>query len=247
VSKELTLLLTYAPLTESLVLDAEVASKKVAPAVVTVFGIQKITKPSKNADGDSNALPISAEDVIVQTSLTTGTGFFISADGFIITNKHVVANEKARYSVVLNDGSEKRASVVYRDPEHDIAILKVRGADFPAVELGDSSDIRKGLDILDIGNPYSRNEELLSFGSVTGVNKSVSAFNASTDSEESLTGLIEINAQLYPGDSGGPLFDYNGKVIGVNVAAAKNLDNIGYSIPINTVKQILIQEGLSNF
>ena len=219
-------------------LEASEAVSKVLPSVVTIFGLHKVTEPiSTSSNGESSL----TSKYVVKTSVTTGTGFFVTSNGYIITNKHVVSGKKGRYSVVLPDGSERIAQVVYRDPENDIAVLKIKGQNYQAVEFGNTLDLKVGSAVLDIGNPHSRDKDLVSFGSVTGLDKDVVAFDAANNSEEALTDVIQINTKLYPGDSGGPLFDYDGKVIGMNVAAAKNVENVGFSIPVEKVQEALNQ------
>ena len=101
--------------------------------------------------------------------------------------------------------------------------------------------MKVGQQVLDIGNPYSRSEGVVTFGSITGLNKTVTAYDSNNESESLLREVIQINNQLYPGDSGGPLFDLEGKVIGINVAAAKNSGNMGFSIPIEKAHEMLVE------
>jgi serine protease Do len=202
------------------------AVDKVKPAVVSIYGAESTPTIS---------------DFAYYTKVDAGTGFFVSSDGYIITNKHVVASETANYTVVLSNGKKKIGHVVYRDPDNDIAVVKIVGKDYPVLNIGDSSKLKVGQDILGIGNAYGKYKDTVSTGEVSGLHKVV---YTEGDQDEVLDNVIQTNAQLYPGDSGGPLFDLNGNVVGVNVAIAAEKDNVSFSIPINDVMHVIhaIQE-----
>lgn len=170
----------------------------------------------------------------------SGSGFFVSSDGLIVTNKHVVADERAEYTVITKDGTEYGAKVLARDPSNDIAIIKIEGQDFPAVTLGDSDKIRVGETIIAIGNPLGEFENSVSRGIISGLKRNLEAGSGRGDSEH-LSDIIQVDAAINPGNSGGPLFNLSGEVVGVNVAMAAGAQSIGFSLPINQVKRIVEQ------
>lgn len=166
-----------------------------------------------------------------------GSGFLINSEGHIITNKHVVADEEADYTVLMNDESRHEAEVLARDPVNDIAILKIAGNDWPHLELADSSTIRVGQTVIAIGNALGEFRNTVSTGVISGLSRSIVAGGAGTGAEQ-LTGVIQTDASINPGNSGGPLMNLAGQVIGVNTAIVQGAQNIGFAIPINDVKNI---------
>jgi serine protease Do len=173
-----------------------------------------------------------------QQDVGAGSGFLISADGLIITNKHVVAQASADYTVFLNDGSKHTAKVIAKDPSNAIAILKIDGKDLPFLEFGSSTDVQIGQTVIAIGNPLGQFRNTVSKGVISGLSRSITAGDASGSSEQ-LTGVIQTDAAINPGNSGGPLIDLNGRVIGVNVAVAEGSQSIGFALPANGVKSVV--------
>lgn len=167
-----------------------------------------------------------------------GSGFLVSQDGMIITNKHVVSDETAEYTVFTNDGKKYDAKVIARDPVNDIAVLKVEGGKLPYLELGDSDNLEVGQTVIAIGNALAEFRNTVSVGVVSGLARSVMAGDGSGQMEQ-LEGVIQTDAAINPGNSGGPLLNSSGKVIGVNVAMASGSENIGFSLPINMVKSVV--------
>lgn len=170
----------------------------------------------------------------------SGSGFFVSADGLIVTNKHVVADEQAEYTVIASGEKEYSAKVLARDPNNDIAVLKIEGNDFPALILGDSDQIKVGQAVVAIGNPLGEFANSVTSGIISGLKRNVSAGSRLGDSER-LSGIIQTDAAINPGNSGGPLFGLSGEVVGVNVAVAQGAENIGFALPINSVKRTVEQ------
>ena len=164
-----------------------------------------------------------------------GTGFFISKDGLILTNKHVVEDVEAQYSVILNDGSKLDVKVLARDPIQDIAVLKAEGENFNFISLGDSDAINVGQEVIAIGNVLGEFQNTVSVGVVSGLNRNITA-QGSTSGPENLQGLIQTDAAINPGNSGGPLLDLSGKAIGINTARAQ-ADNVGFALAINLAKK----------
>jgi serine protease Do len=166
-----------------------------------------------------------------------GSGFFISSDGLIVTNRHVVDDEKAEYTVFTNDGKKYEAQVLAKDSAFDVAILKVKGNNFPYLEFGDSSNLKLGQTVIAIGNALGEFRNSVSVGVISGIARSVVAGDTFGRTEQ-LEGVIQTDAAINPGNSGGPLLDIHGKVIGVNVAMQRGAENIGFALPANMVKSI---------
>lgn len=161
-----------------------------------------------------------------------GTGFFISSDGLVLTNRHVVQEQNAEYTILTNNGEKFEAEVIGRDLSQDLAVMRIKdGGDFPTVVLGDSSNIKIGQTVIAIGNSLGEFRNTVSVGVVSGLGRSVSA----TDGRmvEVLENVIQTDAAINMGNSGGPLLNLRGEVIGINTAMAVGAQNIGFSIPIN--------------
>ena len=171
-----------------------------------------------------------------------GTGVIVSKDGYILTNKHVVQGSQA-VSVVTNDGATYRnVKVVGADPLNDIAFLKIDGvSNLKPAELGDSTSVRIGQKVIAIGNALGQYDNTVTSGIISGTGRSVTASADGTDNTqaETLTDLIQIDAAINSGNSGGPLVNITGQVIGVNTALASDANSIGFSIPISAVKGML--------
>lgn len=167
-----------------------------------------------------------------------GTGFFVTEDGLIVTNRHVVEDEKAEYTVLLSDGKKYDAKVLARDEVLDIAIIKVAGSNFEYLDLGDSETISVGQSVIAIGNALAEFQNSVSVGVISGLSRSLVAGDSMGNSEL-LEHVIQTDAAINPGNSGGPLLDLRGNVIGVNVAVVKGSENIGFALPINSVKSII--------
>jgi len=168
-----------------------------------------------------------------------GSGFVISEDGFVLTNKHVVVDPKADYTVVTNDGKKFHAKVVARDPINDVAILKIEGKDLPHIELGESSNLELGQTVVAIGNALGQFQNSVSTGIVSGLSRHITAQAGVDGQQQELRGVIQTDAAINPGNSGGPLVDIEGKAIGINSAVVFGAQNIGFAIPINSAKKAL--------
>lgn len=167
-----------------------------------------------------------------------GTGFFVSTDGHIVTNRHVVADPDAEYVALLQDGSRAVAEVIYRDEAHDLAILKIAGTGYPALELADSSKLLLGQTVLAIGNALGEYNNSVSVGIISGLDRTIEAMNRFGEIE-SLSSVIQTDAAINRGNSGGPLLDLNGNVVGVNVAVEAGANNIAFAIPANELVPII--------
>lgn len=172
-----------------------------------------------------------------KTDSTIGTGFVVSENGVIVTNKHVVS-DPGQYTVITKDGQKYEVEKIYRDPSLDLAIVKIKTSNLKPLELGDSSKIKVGQTVIAIGNALGKLTNTVTTGVVSGLGRNVTAGNL-FEGLESLDNLIQTDAAINPGNSGGPLLSSAGQVIGVNVATTEGAENIGFAIPINSVKQIV--------
>jgi len=164
-----------------------------------------------------------------------GSGFIVSSDGLILTNKHVVLDEKASYTVFTNDGKKYEAKVLARDPSLDLAILKINATGLPVAVLGDSSNLKLGQTAIAIGNALGEFRNTVSVGVISGLARTIVAGGPGI--EETINNVIQTDAAINPGNSGGPLVNLRGEVIGINTAMAKGAENIGFAIPINLAKK----------
>ena len=178
-----------------------------------------------------------------------GSGIIVSNDGYIMTNKHVVADATS-IDVVLSDGTTyDKVSLVGTDPMNDIAYLKIEGANnLAAATLGESSTVRVGQGVIAIGNSLGQYQNTVTDGIISGKGRPVTAGSGNGGSTESLTDLLQTDAAINPGNSGGPLLNHSGQVIGINTAVAANAEGIGFAIPINaakgTLKSVLAGKGV---
>lgn len=167
-----------------------------------------------------------------------GSGFLVSADGMIITNRHVVDQEEAEYTVFLNDGTKHSATVVARDQLNDIAVIKIDANNLPFLTFADSSTLKVGQTAIAIGNSLGELRNTVSTGVVSGLSRSITAGNGRGQSEQ-LNEVIQTDAAINPGNSGGPLLNLSGQVIGVNVAIAQGSQNVGFALPANDIKKVV--------
>jgi serine protease Do len=166
-----------------------------------------------------------------------GSGFIISADGYILTNRHVVSDTSATYSVTLNDGKEYEAKVIGTDLFNDVGVLKIDAKNLPVVKIGDSDNLKVGQSVIAIGNALAQFSNTVTKGVVSGIGRSVTARGGGTS--ENLEGVIQTDAAINPGNSGGPLLNLAGEVVGINTAVSQEGQLIGFAIPINSVKSII--------
>ncbi|MCX6789384.1 MAG: trypsin-like peptidase domain-containing protein [Candidatus Gribaldobacteria bacterium] len=174
-----------------------------------------------------------------------GTGFIVSEDGLILTNKHVVADKDAEYSIITNDGKKYAVKVLARDPFQDLAIIKIEqekiatGSSavipvFPVLKLGDSGDLQIGQTVVAIGNALGEFRNTVSVGVISGLGRTITASGGGIS--ETLEDIIQTDAAINPGNSGGPLLNLRGEVIGINVAMA-SAQSIGFAVLINEAKR----------
>ena len=180
-----------------------------------------------------------------------GTGFIVSKEGLVLTNKHVVLDTEAEYTIFTNDGNRYAAKVLARDPLQDLAVLKIEqektldgeGAfslkSFPTVQLGDSDSIRIAQTAIAIGNALGEFRNTVSVGTVSGLGRTITASGGGL--VETIEDVIQTDAAINLGNSGGPLLNLQGKVIGINTAMVQDAQNIGFAIPINKAKRDIEQ------
>jgi serine protease Do len=166
-----------------------------------------------------------------------GTGFIITSDGLIVTNKHVVSNEKVQYKIFTHDGNEYDATIVASDPFDDLAVLKIEASGLPTIKLGDSDDIEIGQWVVAVGNALGEFSNSVTVGVISAKERQITATGGGVS--ERLEGLLQTDAAINPGNSGGPLVNLSGQVIGINTAIAGEAENIGFAIPINSVKKAI--------
>ena len=164
-----------------------------------------------------------------------GTGFIVSSDGLVVTNKHVVLDNDAEYTVLTNDGQKYTASVLARDPFQDIAILQMDANNLPVVGLGNSDALQIGQTVIAIGNALGEFRNTVSVGVISGLMRTITAKGAGFS--EQLEEVIQTDAAINKGNSGGPLLNLYGQVIGVNTAIVQAAENIGFAIPVNKAKK----------
>ena len=175
-------------------------------------------------------------------SSAAGTGIIATSDGYIVTNKHVI-NGATKVTVILDDGTTyKDVEVVTTDPLNDVAFLKIKDvSDLNAATLGDSKTIHVGQQVIAIGNALGEYQNTVTSGIISGTGRSVTASDGSGQNSETLTDMIQTDAAINSGNSGGPLVNAAGEVIGINTATSTSAENMGFAIPISSVKGMLAQ------
>lgn len=174
------------------------------------------------------------------TSTAAGTGMIVTGDGYVLTNKHVIDGAQS-IQVILDDGTTyDDVEVVGTDPLSDVAFLKISDVkDLPTVTLGDSKTITAGQPVIAIGNALGQFQNTITYGIISGVGRSITASSSDSTTSENLTDMIQTDAAINAGNSGGPLVNAAGEVIGINTATSSNADGIGFAIPISSVKGML--------
>lgn len=168
-----------------------------------------------------------------------GSGFIISAEGLVVTNKHVVNELKAEYRVITANDDELKVEKIYRDPVSDLAILKVSppAGGLKPVSMGDSNNLKVGQVVIAIGTALGEFRSTVTTGVISGLGRGIQAGSPFGGLAERLDNVIQTDAAINPGNSGGPLLNSSGEVIGVNVAMSQSGENIGFAIPINIIKE----------
>lgn len=181
-----------------------------------------------------------------QEKVGGGSGFIVSKNGLIATNKHVVNDAKAEYTVYLNNGKKYNAKVLAIHPVDDLALLKIDADNLPVLPLGNSDNIKIGQFVIAIGNALGEFQNTVSFGLVSGLRRNLIA-NDERGNIEKLEDLIQTDAAINFGNSGGPLLNLKGEVIAINTAIASGAENIGFAIPVNRLKKMIDQINKKGF
>ena len=212
---------TYKVTEESAAIDAV---KKVSPSVVSITAISTI----EDIFGSS------------QTQQSLGSGFIITSDGLILTNRHVVSNPSAEYTVFTSDGKGHKAQIKATDPFNDLAIIKITASGLTPVELGDSDELQIAQHVIAIGNALGF-QNTVTIGVVSAKERTIQAGDTSGGTQETLEGLLQTDAAINQGNSGGPLVNIDGQVVGINTAVAEKsmAEGIGFAIPINVAKSAI--------
>lgn len=174
----------------------------------------------------------------VSRTASSGSGFIISADGYVVSNYHVVEGAET-LTVILSDGSEYKAELVGYDATNDVSVMKIEAENLPYVEMGNSSDLVVGEQVCAIGNPLGELTSTLTVGYISAMDRMISTESGSLN-------MIQTDAAINSGNSGGPLFNDKGQVIGINTAkysgtsgSGATIEGIGFAIPIDDVKDII--------
>lgn len=217
------------------------AIESAIPSVVTI-GISKTTT-TRNLFEIDPFNPFSPFNRAPQESKkiehNIGSGFIISEDGLIVTNKHVVADTEAQYQVLTNDDKKYEAVKIYRDQLNDLAIIKIDVKGLKPLNLGNSSNLKLGQFVIAIGTPLGEFKNTVTQGIISGLGRGITAGSPFEQYVERLDNVIQTDAAISPGNSGGPLINLKGEAIGVNTAISQEGQNIGFAIPINIVKELI--------
>lgn len=223
---------------ESVVIDVV---KRVGPSVVTVAATSQVPQVDENDPFSFFGFPSTDGETAPETQ-NIGSGFIVTDDGIIVTNKHVVSDPEAKYTVISANEKKYDVEKIYRDPLNDIAIVKINpsqvsGSKLQPVSLGDSSKLQVGQMAIAIGTPLGEFNNSVTRGIVSGLGRGIVAGSPFEGFVERLDDVIQTDAAISPGNSGGPLLNSSGQVIGVNTAVSQGGENIGFALPINLVKE----------
>ncbi len=203
----------------SIVSVVDTVSPSVVSIVVKTTGFSPLSGPAVSESG-------------------IGTGFIVSVNGLIVTNSHVVDDPTGEYSVVLKDGTTYEVSKVHLDEFSDLAILEISARNLPVVTFGDSEGLKVGQTAIAIGNALGKYQNTVTVGVISGIARELRASGGLGDSKV-YEDAIQTDAALNPGNSGGPLLNSAGDVVGINVATTFGAENISFAIPVNNLKPIL--------
>lgn len=216
--------------------------KRASPAVVSIIISKDLNKVPGYSTSPFDLGPFGLDPFVNNRNPSSnqpniqqvggGSGFIITSDGLIATNKHVVEDTTATYTVLTNDGKTYDAQVLSRDPINDLALVKINASNLPTLSLGDSSKLEIGQKVIAIGNSLGQYQNTVTTGVVSGIGRTITA-SGTTSGSEQLEGVIQTDAAINPGNSGGPLLDIGGSVIGINTAIDSQGQLVGFAIPIS--------------
>jgi len=224
---------------DSVVIDVV---EKSSPAVVSIViskDLSKIPGYGLNFFGDNPFFNNNSEQSGPNIQeVGAGSGFFVSADGLILTNKHVVSDLSASYTVLTVDGQKYEARVLAADPVNDLAIVKIDIKDAHFLKLANSSEIKIGQRVIAIGNSLGQYQNTVTTGIVSGIGRKITA--GGNDGSGQLSGIIQTDAAINPGNSGGPLLNLGGEVVGINTAIDQQGQLVGFAIPSSDASKALL-------
>jgi serine protease Do len=226
---------------------------KAAPAVVSVVALKDLTEyynqmqqfgPFQFFGMPQQQAPQNNSDEESQLSqISSGSGFIVTADGLVVTNKHVVSDDTAQYEVILNDGTTLDAKVVAKDSLNDIAIVQITDDDervgsLPTLTFGDSEAMNVGDPVVAIGNALGEYSNTTTVGIISATDRQIVA-SGGGQGAENLVNLIQTDAAINPGNSGGPLLNLNGEVVGMNTAIDTTASGIGFALPSSDIEPVV--------
>ena len=231
------------------------AARNVSPSVVSIVISKNLptyeqqwVDPLGDLSPFNIQIPQYVQNGTQYQEVGAGSGFIVSTDGLVLTNKHVVSDNKADYTVLTNDGEKYKAKVLALDPVQDLAVIKIEldltrqaGKKFQPVVLGNSLGIQIGQTAIAIGNSLGQFSNTVSVGVVSGLERTISASDQTGAVSETLEGIIQTDAAINAGNSGGPLLNLKGEVIGINTAMAEGAQDVSFAIPINMAKKDIDQ------
>lgn len=192
----------------------------------SVVGISKL---------ENSGIAFYADD---KNLIGVGSGVLISENGYILTNEHVAGSKYSNVYVTLENGAKYNSNVIWSDSSLDLAIIKIPGENFNYLNLGDSDRIFLGENVYAIGNPIGAEfQRTVTKGIISGKNRTIKIVE--NDKEMYMEDLIQTDATINNGNSGGPLINDNGELLGINTVKISGVDGIGFSIPINIIKPLL--------
>lgn len=211
--------------------QAIAAVRMIKPAVVDILGFSTST---------IIRLGPGAPLLQAQPSGVKGTGIIIGADGLIVSNNHVVEDPKLQYFVMFADGAQYEAKILGRDQYDDVALLKIEAKNLPVAKLGDSDALETGQTVFAIGNTLGKYQNTVSRGVISGLGRAVDP-DSSSGLQLRLQRLIQTDAAISQGNSGGPLINMAGEVVGMNTIIDTAGSSLSFAVPVNVVKQAIDQ------
>jgi serine protease Do len=173
-------------------------------------------------------------------STGVGSGFVFDPSGLILTNEHVVEGGSS-ITVTFQDGTELTGSVVASDATHDLAVVRVEASELPAIPIGDSNRLEVGQLVVAIGSPLGTFTETVTSGILSATGRSIEVGSSTSPRTTAMSNLLQTDAAINSGNSGGPLLDASGAVVGVNVAVATSAQGIGFAVPISAAAGIMAE------
>jgi S1-C subfamily serine protease len=173
-------------------------------------------------------------------STGVGSGVVLTANGYILTNRHVVADSQSLV-VELSDGEQFPATIVKQSDDQDLALIKIEAKGLTPALIGDDASLQVGETVIAIGSPLGTFTETVTKGILSATGRTITVQDDATGRPVTLTNLLQTDAAINPGNSGGPLLDANGRVVGINTAVSANAEGLGFAIPISAAASLITQ------